>query len=163
MKVAASVTKDEAKKVERMVHKCLRLLARKDYYLGFDYTAAKKHASYCLRVFRRTNGRSNAGANNISINMSCWQFGNNAWKEYARLNNDPTIGSIRVGSDDDILMILVAHEVAHYVQRRYVPSLRTARHVRALDDKPHGERFKYVYRILRRDLVNPAINEKVIA
>lgn len=162
MKIAASVTKAEARKVEKMAHRCLRLLSKKDYYLNFDYKEAKTRISYYMHVFRRRDGRSRAGKNHMAINLSNWQIGNgkNYWTEYASFNNDPTIGQIGCTDDDDKLFILVAHEVAHFVQCTYIPSMKTARHVRALDTKSHGERFKYVYRILRRDLVNPSINDK---
>lgn len=152
-----NVTKDEAKKVERMVRKCMRHLKKKEYELDLPNGCIDK-AVKCLEVKKIPMSPSRAGYHVIRINLGYWQFGNSYHTEYSAFKDDPTIGKIEVVDDDDHLLIMVAHEVAHHVQYRYAPRVKR---FRGLWEKPHGECFKWIYRYLRRDLVNPIVNEKV--
>jgi hypothetical protein len=96
----------------------------------------------------------------IMINTSCWQLGNKSWSEYKSFVNDPVIGRINVTDDEDILLCLVAHEVSHYVQytfRNWFPE-----YLKKDYRKPHGPIFQKLYRYLRRDMVNPMIESKMM-
>jgi len=56
------------------------------------------------------------------------------------------------------LLIIVAHEMAHYVQYRY--AYRIPR-FKGKWQKPHGDAFRTIYRYLRQDLVNSSIAQSL--
>jgi hypothetical protein len=152
-----NVTSAEAKKVERMVRRCIRHLRKKEYELNLPQCAADD-AIRCLEVKKIAGTPSRAGAYLIRINLGYWQFGNSYHTEYKAYNADPTIGAIQVEDDDDHLMIMVAHEVAHHIQYRYGHRINRFRYNYR---KPHGDCFRQIYRYLRKDLVNPGIKKKL--
>ena len=143
----------EFKEVEVMVNKCLRQLSRKEYGIVTNYTIAKKRAKRVLEVHTQYV-RSYAGAGRILICVNRWQFSTGkvmTFEEYPSFNEHPTIGEFK-GTNVDCLFALVAHEVSHHVQYAYLPHDRRYKHTYK---KPHGDGFKLIYNILRRDLVNP--------
>jgi len=156
MKRHKNVSPGQFKLVQDYVKKCMRHLRKKQYELDLP-TDCWKTALDVLEVKKRKNTPSKAGANLIMINLGYWQFGNKYHTEYKAFNNHPTIGEIEVNDDYDHLLIMIAHEVSHHVQYRYCP--RVAR-FKTSYRKPHGECFKAVYDYLRRDLVNPIIENK---
>jgi len=147
-----NTTKREAEEIRKMVFQCLRVLARKENEIGFDYRGAKSHADKVLQVVRRGSGRSFAGAHRITINLAWTSLLH--FREYKSFADDPTIGSIKVPDSYHHRLALVAHEVSHHVQFAYLPRMPR---MRDLYRKPHGTGFKFCYRILRRDLVNPKV------
>jgi len=117
--------------------------------------------------YRRRNGRSNAGRYEMNICTSCWQFNHKYWTEYKSVNKDPQIGQIKVNDNEDILFLLVAHELSHYIQLSYnhlLPKyLSTQNHdksKRISMKRPHGLIWQEIYRIMRTNVVNPFIKQK---
>ena len=133
---------------------CMKMLRRKEYELNLPADALHR-ARKALNFYRRTNGRCRGGANRISICLTGWQRGNTVFQEYASFAKDPTIGSRPITCDADYYMLITAHEVAHHVQKAYGPKIAR---FRATYRKPHGDCFKAIYRYLRRDLINPALD-----
>ena len=146
-------------KIKAMVKRCVKHLMKKKSELNLPKNASET-ALKCLTVYNRKNGRSWAGDRMIKINAKCWQFGNKQWEEYDRLGKTPVIGDIKVTDDDDILMCLVSHEVAHFIQFTYTHTFPQYLLNKAKKDKAHGECFQTIYRYLRGDLVNPTIKAK---
>jgi len=153
LKKNANVSSAQARKIEQMVKKCMRLLRKKEYELDLP----KECADIAARVLevRNTPGyRSRAAAHVIKINIAYFYL---RFQEYKAFQNHPTIGSIQCTDWEDVMWVLVAHEVAHHVQMRYCPRVARFKHNWR---KPHGDCFRQVYGYLRRDLVNPMIKEK---
>lgn len=152
------VTREEEKKVEKMVRRCLKLLKKKEYELDLpkDYL---DRAVKVLQVKRTEYGRSEAGAYTIKIDLwaqdmrALHKVGMNEYKSYA---DHPAIGSHKCTDWDLILLTVVAHEVSHHVQYAYGYRIKRFKHTY---EKPHGDCFKAIYAYLRRDLVNPLIKE----
>lgn len=147
------------KDVIAAVKLCMKHLRKKEYELNLT----PKHSAMALKyltTYRRKNGRSWAGFCKLHINLECWQFGNKRWTEYKRFNNDKVIGAIDVTDDQDILLLLVAHEVSHFVQYTCKGPMPDFVKRKLMGDRGHGEGFQYLYRNLRRDLVNPIIESK---
>ena len=153
-----NVTAEEAKKVEKLVRKCVRHLKKKEYELNLPKGCIER-AVKCLEVKKVRRATNHAGANIISMNLGYWQIGNRFHIEYASFNNDPVIGKIQVVDNDDHLLVSVAHEVAHHIQFLYAPRVQRFKQNWR---KPHGDCFKMIYRYLRRDLVNPEIQKKML-
>ena len=65
------------------------------------------------------------------------------FREYASFCDDPVIGSY-VGLRKNVLRILAAHELAHWLQYSADVVRPEGRY-----QKPHGEGFRSTYRILR--------------
>ena len=142
----------EFKTVESMVNKCLRHLSKKDYGIIKDYSSAKSHARKVLEVYD-TQVRSRAGAHRIMLCTSQWDILHGSFAEYDSFKSHPTIGSLKGVGYEKALFALVAHEVSHHVQYKY---LRFDNRYKHMYKKPHGDGFKLIYNILRRDLVNPS-------
>lgn len=154
-----SIPKEKIQVVEEMVKLCVRHLRKKKYELNLPKSAVD-NAVNALKVYKRRNGRSWAGHNMIKINVQCWQFHNKKWSEYSRFAKDPVIGNIQVNDNLDILLCLVAHEVSHYIQYTYYCWFPEYLKRKQDSDKGHGDCFQTIYRYLRADLVNPAIENK---
>lgn len=156
MIIHSSADKGEAKRVEHMVKRCVRLLRKKEYELNLP-TNSPDIAAEVLRVKRiQRAGATYGGRRVIQINLNYWQVGRHIFNEYAAFNDHPTIGKIEVASKDEALWIIVAHEVAHHVQYMYCPRVKR---FKSTYKKPHGKCFRDVYAYLRRDLINPMIKE----
>lgn len=149
------------KDVIAAVKLCMKHLRKKEYELNLTAKDSEL-ALKCLTTYRRKNGRSWAGYRKIHINLECWQFGNKGWSEYKRFNKDRVIGAIDVTDDQDILLLLVAHEVSHFVQYTCKGSMPNFMKKKLHNDRGHGEGFQYIYRHLRRGLVNPMIESKKV-
>lgn len=147
------------KDVIKAVKLCMKELRKKKYEMNLTVEDSRKALHY-LKTYRRVNGRSWGGFCKISINLECWQFGNKRWKEYKRFNKDKVIGQIDVTDDYDILLLLVAHEVSHFVQYTCKGNMPEWMRKKFRNDRGHGEGFQYIYRNLRRELVNPMIEAK---
>tara|TARA_R110002167_G_scaffold285263_1_gene490393 strand:+ start:156 stop:671 length:516 start_codon:yes stop_codon:yes gene_type:complete len=146
------VTTAEFRKVERMVQQCMRRLMRVEYELNIPKGAQYRVPLHVRKT--KTGGSSTGGRTGLHINLGYWQMGNSKHVEYKSYSTDPVIGDINVTTDDEHLIIVVAHEVAHYVQYtwgNYLPRFKS------LKQRPHGDIFKQIYRYLRRDLVNSMI------
>ena len=92
----------------------------------------------------------------IQINLNYWQHrkGAGVEEEYAAFAKNPVYGDRAVTDKDDRLLISVAHEVSHHVQRGAMRS-------KGIYKKSHGDGFQRIYRWLRQDLVNPIIDAKI--
>lgn len=168
MKINNHVTKAEARTIERMVRRCMKLLRKKEYELNLPSNAADV-AVRCLEVKRRNGSPSRGGRDLIRINLGYWQVGNAYHTEYASFDDHPVIGRIRCYTPEDHYLVTVAHEVAHHVQYRYgsrIPRFakmqRVGRKEQPIYKKPHGKAFQDIYAYLRRDLVNPLIEQRNI-
>ena len=154
MKVSSNVDKAEALYVKKMVQKCVRLLRKKEYELDLPTDAPDK-AVEVLSIRKVTNGRSTAGAYEINLNLIQWE--KTRFVEYSSFADDKVIGTRTVKNREQYLAILIAHEVAHHVQYRYAYRVK-----RFADNhrKPHGDCFLAIYRYLRRDLINPMLENE---
>ena len=141
------------KLIKEYVTLCMKHLRKKKYELGLNASATKRILSD-LKFAHGPKARGYGGFESISIPTNYWQYGNTVFQEYKRLSKDKVIGNIKVKDDKDILLIIVAHEVSHYVQYTF----NLPKHLRKKKNLPHGEVFQTIYRYLRRDLVNPTIN-----
>jgi len=109
-----------------------------------------------LVLKRQPRGSSSkAGAHLIQINTAYWQMKRPIHVEYPAYNNDPEIGQVVIPKRLGHFLVMVSHEVSHHLQFLYGPMY--ASKIKDYWRKPHGRGFKYIYRILRRDLVNPMI------
>lgn len=152
------ISADTVKLIESMVRRCMNELKKKQYELGIT-KADVDYAVKVTRVVRRaTGGATYAGANAIQINLSYWQHRSEKayHEEYDSFDKDPVIGGMVTYNMNDNLLMSVAHEVAHHVQRR---KCRTIARFSKTHRKPHGDCFKWVYRQLRATIVNPAVEE----
>ena len=140
-----------------MTLKMIRHLALKQYELKIPYTRYRDHIKKGYVPIHIKGKGIAAGREEFVYSNQYWQFGNSTFDEYKRFAKDPVIGNIDVTDDDDIMMIICAHETAHHVQYKKLPSLKA---FKGKWEKPHGEGFQKLYRYLRRDLVNPIIKEK---
>ena len=146
------VSREDALLVQKYAKQCMRHLMRKEYELDIP-----KGAQHCVPIeVYNGNGRggSTGGNTGISININSGHFIYDVFREYAAFNADPVIGKIPCVTWKDMLFVIVAHEISHYVQYRF---LRRLERYKGKWQKPHGYGFQSVYRYLRRDLVNPLI------
>ena len=61
--------------------------------------------------------------------------------EYQAFAGDPEIGSIHIVTEDDAIMVTLAHEISHAIAAR-----------RARSETPHGESWRSIYRFIRQSL-----------
>lgn len=135
------------------VESCVKELMKKKYELNMDQCAVSKAVeSIVIHQGKRTCG----GKSIIKIGATTMQdfTGFTHFNEYASYNNDPVIGRIEFNTFEELLFLVVAHEVSHHIQQRYLPKVTRFKESYR---KPHGDGFKWVYRQLRRELVNPFI------
>ena len=154
-----NITADERKVVEKWTKRCLREMSKREHeitnFRGKQVVLKDLQAG--LSVYVKGRGQcSNGGRDQITIDVrSCdSRTTRGRYNEYKALADDPTIGSIDVATQEQCIAVVVAHEVAHHIQYRYGP------HTRWLSKsyrKPHGQGFQDIYRILRRNVVNPFI------
>jgi hypothetical protein len=149
-----NVPADVHKLVVKMAARCMRELSKKDYELP------ELTGSIIVRT-KKSSQRSNGGRHGICIEVARYMAGEDCIYEYAAIRSDAVIGSVaNAGSAENALFSVVAHEVAHHVQRAY--AMRMAYECgkpewEAMMQKPHGKGWQMIYRWLRRELVNPAI------
>lgn len=137
------------------VKSCVKELMKKKYELNMNREAVTEAVkSIVIHQGTHTCG----GTNIIKIGATTMQdfTGFTHFNEYASFNNDSEIGRIEYGTFEALLFLVVAHEVSHHIQHRYLP--KVAR-FKGKHRKPHGDGFKWVYRQLRRELVNPFVHE----
>ena len=149
-------TREQTKKIERMVRKCMNLLKKKDYPIPISKEDVDRAVRLTRVVNKRVYGATYAGANVIQINLNYWQHHNlpGVTEEYKAFSKNPIYGDREVTDLDDHLWVTVSHEVSHHVQRRTMRS-------KGIYRKTHGEGFQRIYRWLRNDLVNPIIDQKI--
>lgn len=149
----------EYKDYERMTLKMIRHLAKKEYELDIPYAKVrdKLRRHKMIKLISRNRSTNSAGAIGFTYNKKYWQFDNDLHSEYKAYEKDPVIGDIAVNDNEDHLMIICAHEAAHYIQYTWA---RKQKRFRGKWEKPHGKCFQTLYRYLRRDLVNPTIKAK---
>lgn len=149
-----NVPADVHKLVVKMAARCMRELSKKDYELP------ELTGSIVVRT-KKSSQRSNGGRRGICIDVARYMAGKKYIHEYAAIRSDAIIGGVAdAGSAENALFSVVAHEVAHHVQRRYAMAM--AYECKKFDweammQKPHGKGWQMIYRWLRRELVNPAI------
>jgi len=149
-----NVPSDVHKLVVKMAGRCMRELSKKDYDLP--------PLTIRFEVATKKSGQaSHGGSRGITIDVTDYMNGHDRFIEYASIAKDPVIGTILLaGNRENVLFALVAHEVAHHVQRKYatrMTSLRNKPEWEAMMRKPHGKGWQMIYRWLRRELVNPAV------
>lgn len=145
-----NVPADVHKLVVKMACRCMRELSKKDYELP------EMTGSIVVRT-KKSSQRSNGGRHGICIDVARYMAGKKYIHEYAAIRSDAVIGGVAdAGCAENALFSVVAHEVAHHVQRRYHREMSLA--WREKMHKPHGDGWRMIYRWLRRELVNPQIN-----
>lgn len=144
-----NVTKAEAKMIRKMTDLCLRELAKAQHEIPATYDEMKR----ACHVHVKYRGQCcNGGGRGITIDLWSLRKGESWMSEYSAFSEDPVIGSMDCGDVETRLLCVVAHEVAHHVQRLWGPRTRW---LKAKHHKPHGEGFRDIYRILRSRVVNP--------
>lgn len=148
--------------VKAMVRKCMKHLKLKKYELGITM----RDVNYAVSVTNCKNTKgARAGRDNIYVGLNPWQanksIGGNKntsfiFDEYDRFNQDKVIGKIECKTLENMLFLIVAHEVSHHVQRKLCPNIKR---FKDSHQKPHGKCFQEIYRYLRKDLVNPVIEK----
>lgn len=151
MKVYSNVDKQSAKFIETLVKKYMRTLRKKEYELNLP-TKCPDIAADRLNIRNTPGIRSTAGADVINININYWSP--KMFNEYKAFKDHPVIGSAKTSCWEDIMRLLVAHEVSHHVQYLYAPRVHR---FKKNYKKPHGECFRQIYGYLRRDVVNPQL------
>ncbi len=73
------------------------------------------------------------------------------YREYAQYAKDPVIGSKEIRAPGEWFRLVAAHELAHWMQ--HSPSVHVPLSFGSLD-KPHGEGFRAIYRVLRLALLD---------
>jgi len=156
---AKNVSVAERNLVAKWVKKCLKELAKKDHEIADRFVDAKpiKYADMIdnIEVYCKGSGqRSNGGCYKINIDIKGAHREAKVGKfhEYKAFENDPVIGAFKTDNVEAVIAATVAHEVAHHVQYRYGPCTRW---LKKSYNKPHGDGFKDIYRILRARVVNP--------
>lgn len=141
-----NVTSSEHQMVVKMALQCLRELTKAEYELPkFDQP---------IRVFTKCKGqRSTGGSDGITIDIRAFRKGDIFIQEYDAYKKCKIIGAAKTDHPETALFATVAHEVAHYVQYRYLPNSRLKNVYR----KSHGEGFKTIYGYLRRSLINAKV------
>lgn len=103
-----------------------------------------------------------------SISIALWpqiqRYKDGRYHEYPSVAARPDIGSTDLFAPEHGIMVVIAHEVSHAVQ--YCPEWVTSMIDQGIlwpvklpkNDRPHGKRFKYLYRLLRVGYVNSAID-----
>ena len=157
---AKNVTPDERKLVEKWTKRCLREMSKREHeitnFRGKQVVLKDMQAGLSVYVKAKSQ-RSNGGRAQITIDVrDCLNRASRDGRffEYKALADDPVIGSIDVATQEQCIAVIVAHEVAHHIQRRYGPNTRWLKKTCA---RPHGQGFQDIYRILRRNVVNPFI------
>ena len=138
-----NVKSDEHKLVVKMALSCLRELAKAEYELP------KFNGKITIQTKCRGQ-RSYGGATGISIDVSRFRKSDVFLNEYKSYQQCKVIGSVECDSPEIRLLGTVAHEIAHHVQRKYLPQSR----LKNVCQKSHGDGFKTIYSYLRRALIN---------
>lgn len=138
-----NVTPEEHRLVVKMALACLRELTKAEYELpAFNGT---------VTIQTKCRGqRSYGGWSGISIDISLFRLGGVFLNEYKSYQQCKVIGSAKCDTPEIRLLGVVAHEIAHHVQYRYLPSSR----LKGVYRRPHGGGFRAVYGYLRRALIN---------
>ena len=134
----------------------MNLLKKKEYPLNVTRSHVEKAVKVTRVVNKAVGGATYAGRHVIQINLNYWQHRKGAGieVEYAAFAKNKVYGDRVVTDKDDRLLISVAHEVSHHVQRGAMKS-------KGIYKKSHGDGFQRIYRWLRQDLVNPIIDAKI--
>ena len=145
------------RKVERMVRRCMNHLKKKDYELQITKADVDRAVRLTKVVDKNFLGATYGGSHVIQINMGYWQISSKRrrFKEYDSYKKCPVIGSRSVGNIDEILWLIVAHEVSHHVQRS--KGYRVG-WLKKIHQKPHGEGFRTIYALVRSGLINPMLD-----
>ena len=155
-----NVTTAEKNLVVRYTKLCLREKAKKKYELRSRYgevTLAELQSQCHVSV--KFKGQTSYGwYEGISIDVYPLRRNLTSFVEYRAFDKDKIIGGSEAcglsPTPEDGVLLIVAHEVAHFVQLYCGP------HTRWLKDKyrkPHGHGFQAIYRGLRAEVVNPRI------
>jgi hypothetical protein len=155
-----NVTTAEKNLVVRYTKLCLREIAKKKYELRSrhgEVTLAELQ-SQCQVSVKFKGQKSYGGSKGITIDIYPLRWNRTSFVEYPAFDKDKIIGGSEAcglsPTPEDGVLRIVAHEVAHFVQRYCGP------HTRWLKDKyrkPHGHGFQAIYRRLRAEVVNPRI------
>jgi hypothetical protein len=155
----SNVSTDTKNLVAKLTKQCLREMSKKKYEIIYRTYHNCPNVTYKqmledINIYVKKRGqRSNGGKYQITIDVSKYEKGNTTCYEYDAYKDDPTIGQF-TADPETCLLGTVAHEVAHFIQYTYGPATR---YLKNTYKKPHGEGFKYIYRQLRREIVNPRI------
>jgi hypothetical protein len=151
---AKNVTTAEKNLVAKYTKMCLREMAKKEHEIDWSYQQLLNG----ITVKIKNRGQcSYGGINSITIDVCYIRRNSTELTEYRAYARDPVIGDVDDITPELVLLGVVAHEVAHYIQDRCGPYTRW---LKKTYRKPHGEGFQAIYRILRSRIVNPLIEQE---
>lgn len=142
--------------VHETAKRCKRELIKKKHELGLDgsWKFETMISFSCLR--------SNGNGERISMHLG-WYVGRktSCYGEYHRIHKDNCIGSVRSPDWRHAIMTVTAHEMAHCAQHalRYKPLGKRGIAKRWDLKTPHGDGWRRIYGILRREIINPLVLE----
>lgn len=161
-----NVSTDTKNLVAKLTKQCLREMSKKKYEIIY-FTHGNSYYGDCLNVtykqmledinihVKKRGQCSNGGKGQITIDVSEYERGDTHFWEYKAYRDDPIIGEFHADSET-CLLGAIAHEVAHFIQYTYGPYTR---HLMNTCKKTHGEAFQWIYKQLRRNIVNPRFLE----
>lgn len=148
----SNVTQQQLKETELMLIQCFEAAAK-----HFDWLDSNEVFRRRVVVTLKCRGqRSNAGADEMNLDMQRWNNSGKVMFEYKSYEHKPDIGGFYSDDPDIVQLGLVAHELAHHLQYGYLlPHLRQSGKVgRYFRMKPHGKEFQEIYRAIRQELIN---------
>jgi hypothetical protein len=128
--------------------RCIREATKKDYELGVTAEQVRRGLTITLKA---SGWVCYGGSRGITMDVYVLRNSVSRFSEYKAIASDPTIGTIAEAEPEVIYGAIVAHEIAHHLQRRYGPQVRW---LKSKHKKPHGHGWQALYRILRRGVVN---------
>lgn len=154
-----NVSTDAKNLVAKLTKQCLREMSKKKYeitrytYVNCPNITYKEMLKDINIHVKKRGQRSYGSKEGISIDVSEYLKGDTHMYEYDAYKDNPIIGEFDA-DPETVLLGVVAHEVAHFIQHRYGPATR---HLKNNFSKPHGEGFQWIYLQLRKEIVNPRI------
>lgn len=147
-KRANNVTPEEHKRVCQFAAKCMRELSKPIYELPILNKSLTVNTKY-------KNQSCNGGYGQITIDLARIRKGHTHFNEYKSIASHPVIGAMINVDSWLIIEAIIAHEVAHHVQREYAIHMRPS--WRNAMQKPHGKGWQMIYKYLRKSLINDRI------
>lgn len=143
---AKNVTPAEHAIIKKQAAACMRELSKAEYELP-------ELSRWPMKVQTKHRGQSSYGGDSgITIDVRILRRGLRRFTEYRSIGKHPAIGDIPDADPEVCMFALVAHEVAHYVQHRYLDC-------RGVYERAHGRGWQTLYRRLRTALVNPLVEK----
>ena len=127
-----------------------------EYFIPGFKLSVKKYDWDVKRKSSRGGYYASGPGINIAMNILSYRGGINRMYEYSSFDADPVIGGFYSYGGSCVMRMILAHEIAHAVQR-------TWDRMKEQRSKPHGEEFKKYYKALRWEFVNKHLPDQVQA